>query len=64
MNIFRTIVSRTPRIRRHLEEPALESRPDPARQAQREPSPPDDGLTKAEEMLRFMAERRKRFKKL
>ncbi|HTA65610.1 MAG TPA: hypothetical protein VK753_08900 [Xanthomonadaceae bacterium] len=64
MNIFRTIASKAHGIRGNADHPVAETRPEPAPQAQRTPSPANDGPTKADEMMRFMAERRKRFKKL
>lgn len=63
MNIFRAIVTKTPRNRHDHIDPVLESSPGTAPQVRPAPSPASDASTKAEEMMRLMAERRNHPKK-
>ncbi|HEY2345745.1 MAG TPA: hypothetical protein VGH80_07670 [Xanthomonadaceae bacterium] len=60
MNIFRSIVSKAPHIRRNVDPPIHESPPEQASPVQRAPAPAGNASTKADEMVRLMTERRKR----
>jgi len=63
MNIFRTIAGKASRNRGNVDHAITEHQPEQAPPDQGAPSPDADASTKAEEMLRFMAERRDRLKK-
>lgn len=63
MNIFRTIATKAPRNRGKVDHVITESPPEQAPPVQCAPPPAGDGSTKADDMLRFMAERRNRLKK-
>jgi hypothetical protein len=63
MNIFHTIAAKAPGYRGDVDHAITETRAGQAPLAQRALSPAGDASTKAEEMLRFMSERRNRPKK-
>jgi len=63
MNIFRTIAAKAPRNRGKMDHAITESPPGEESHVEHAPPSTSDAHTKAEEMLRFMAERRNRLKK-
>lgn len=63
MNFFHTIAAKAPRNRGDVDHVIAGTRAEQAPLAQRAPPPARGASTKAEEMLRFMSERRNRLKK-
>ncbi|HTD28089.1 MAG TPA: hypothetical protein VK660_01740 [Xanthomonadaceae bacterium] len=60
MNLFRSLASKSPQNRRDLLEPVLPPVVELAPQELYAPPPKAIGPSKADEMLRYLAERRKR----